>query len=118
MTSESYHNGTKAALIEAEALSRAQTGQSLTNFPTILEGFMARGIAEAAILPRVNVFTYKAWRAKGMQVRKGEKGVRVITYLPTEKKIKKADGTTKTEVGKRPWRATVFHVTQTDPIAA
>lgn len=118
MTTTSYHKATRAAQIEAEALDRAQSGQSLSNFPAILEGFAAMGIAEAEILPRVNVFSYRAWRAKGRQVRKGEHGVKVLTYLPTDRKVKQADGSIKVESGKRPWRATVFHITQTDPIAA
>ena len=88
MSSVSYHKATKAAQTEAEALSRAQSGQSLTNFPTILEGFMARGIAEAEILPRVNVFTYRAWKAKGRQVRNIPfQNPDSIPYLKNQKQV-------------------------------
>ena len=38
------------------------------------------------ILPRENVFTYHAWRALGRQVRRGEHGVKVTTWIPTERK--------------------------------
>ena len=64
--------------IAAEALDRVLSSTSTRNFPAIYGEFMARGIAESDILPRVNVFTYAAWQAKGRQVRKGEKGVRVV----------------------------------------
>src|SRR4051812_43121020 len=67
--------------LEAEALSRATSGQSLTNWPAIFSGFTAKGIPENDILPRVNVLTYHAWRAKGRQVRRGEHGVKVTTWV-------------------------------------
>ena len=95
------------AAIQAEALFRAINGESLLNYPAILEGFEAKGISY--VEPRVNVFTYHAWRAKSRQVRKGEHGVRVVTWITgTDKKT----GKEKTY----PKRTTVFHVSQTDPI--
>ncbi len=95
------------AQIQAEALSRAMNGESLLNYPAILEGFTAKGITD--IQPRVNIFTYHAWRAKSRQVRKGEHGVKVCTWITsTDKKT----GKEKTY----PKRTTVFHVSQTDPI--
>jgi len=48
-----------------ESLKRAVTGQSLTNFPAIFQGFAAKGIAEDEIKPRENVFTFDAWKALG-----------------------------------------------------
>ncbi len=94
------------AQIQAEALSRAINGESLLNYPAILEGFEAKGISD--VEPRVNVFTYHAWRAKSRQVRKGEHGVRVVTWITgTDKKTGKEK--------KYPKRTTVFHVSQTDP---
>ncbi len=42
---------------------RARASQALTNFPAIYRGFMAKGIAEADIKPRENVFTFNAWKA-------------------------------------------------------
>lgn len=50
---------------QIEALSRAVNGLSLGNYPAIFGGFMAKGIPEAEIKPRENVFTYQAWRALG-----------------------------------------------------
>lgn len=99
---------------QAEALSRALTGQSWSNFPAIIQGFKARGIPEAEILPRDNVFTYQAWRALGRQVRRGEKGVRVITYVHGQSKEKQADGTEKIKSYSYPRTVSVFHVSQTD----
>jgi hypothetical protein len=113
--------------VQQEALTRAASGQSLTNWPAILAGFAAKGIPESDIRPRENVFTYHAWRALGRQVRRGEHGVRVITFVSVAGKDSKedgdgvatndVDGTNKRKGGyRRPWSATVFHISQTDPI--
>ena len=93
--------------IQSEALSRATNNLSMLNYPAIYEGFEAKGISD--IQPRVNIFTYHAWKAKGRQVRKGEHGVKVVTWIKgTDKKT----GKEKTY----PKRTTVFHISQTDPI--
>ena len=63
--------------MQNEAQERARTSQALTNYPAIYEGFMAKGIPEADIKPRENVFTFNAWKALGRSVKRGEKGVRV-----------------------------------------
>ena len=63
-----------SAEVQAEALGRAAQGQSLINYPEIFRGMMAKGIPEADIRPRENVFTFNAWRALGRTVRKGEPG--------------------------------------------
>jgi antirestriction protein ArdC len=101
----------------------------LTNWPVIFAGFTTKGIPEGDIKPRENVLTYHAWRALGRQVRRGEHGVKVFTYVTVESKDSKedrdgvetndADGSNKRKGGyRRPWTATVFHVSQTDPIQA
>ena len=89
-----------------ESLSRAVQGQSLTNYTAILEGFAAKGIPEAEILPRENVFTFNAWKALGRSVKKGEHGIKILTFIDA----KKDDGTT----SRRPWTTTVFHISQTE----
>jgi hypothetical protein len=96
-----------------EALSRAIQGQSFSNFPAIFAGFAAKGIAESEIKPRENVFTFNAWKALGRYVRKGEHGVRVLTFIDASKENKE---TGKIEVTRRPWSSTVFHISQTEPI--
>ena len=105
----------------AEALSRATTGQSFANYPAIIEGFIAKGIPVDDISPRENVFTYHAWRALGRQVRRGEHGVKVTTFVSMEKKSGEVDPDTGEEkrikLGRRAWTAVVFHISQTDPIA-
>ena len=101
--------------IQAEALSKAVRGQSVANYAPIFQGFMARGIPEAEIRPRENVFTYNAWLAIGRQVRKGEHGVKVFTFVQCEKENPK---TGEKEGYKRPWTTTVFHVSQTDSVKA
>ena len=105
---------------QSEALHNALYGRSWSNYPAIIDGFMQKGIPESDIRPRENVFTYQAWKALGRQVRKGEHGVKVLTYVPMERKAedRKEDGTVeeKTVTTRRPWTTTVFHVSQTDPI--
>jgi len=100
---------------QAEALSRALTGQSWSNFPAIIQGFTARGIPEDQILPRENVFTYQAWKALGRQVRKGEHGVKVVTFIKRDKKTEddKA-GEVKVKSFSMPRTVSVFHISQTD----
>lgn len=83
-------------------IAKAQSREFSQNDPLVIAGFEERGI-EAT--PRVDVFTYNAWLAKGRRVRKGEKGVKGFTF------IEKKDG------NKRPWRVTFFHLSQTEPLA-
>ena len=108
--------------MQQEALDRAAHGQSWANYAAIFQGFTAKGIPESEILPRENVFTYHAWRALGRQVRRGEHGVKVTTFVPMEKKSGEVDPDTGEEkrikLGRRAWTAVVFHVSQTDPITA
>ena len=100
------------AEMQRAALDRASSGNSTMNYEPIYAGFTARGIPLDEIQPRENVFTYNAWQALGRQVRKGEHGVRVTTWIITAKE--QPDGTTKTN--RFPTHSTVFHVSQTDPI--
>jgi len=100
--------------LASEALTRATTSQSFTNYGTIYEGFTLMGIDPDDIRPRENVFTYHAWRALGRQVRKGEHGVHVCTFVPMSRK--NPDTGELETIGRRPKGTTVFHVSQTDPI--
>ena len=45
--------------IHAEALTRAQTGQSMTNYPDIFRGFLDKGISIEEIKPRENILTFE-----------------------------------------------------------
>jgi len=100
--------------IQQGALSRARNGFSVANYALIIHGFTAKGIPEEDIQPRVNVFTYQAWKALGRQVRKGERGVKVCTF----RKLSKVDeDTEKVKHFSTPWYSTVFHVSQTDAIS-
>ena len=117
-------NATKEQ-IQQEALSRAVSGQTLSNYPAIIRGFVEKGIPADDIRPRENVFTYHAWRALGRQVRRGEHGVKVVTFVSVDRagadaaeSEDSADGPRerRRSGGRRPWTATVFHVSQTDPI--
>src|ERR1700733_1427161 len=98
-----------------EALTRAVSGQSLTNFPAIFQGFAAKGIPESEIKPRENVFTFDAWKALGRVVRRGEHGVKVVTFIDCQSKETDTD-TGERKVSRRPWTTTVFHISQTEPL--
>ncbi|CQQ96559.1 Antirestriction protein [Yersinia enterocolitica] len=99
--------------IAIEALQRAENNASEANYDVIFDGFIAMGIAEKDIEPRVNVFTFNAWKAKGRFVKKGEKGVKVITYILVDKKQKDSEETKKIKVKRQ---TTVFHISQTSPL--
>ena len=101
---------------QAEALGRAKHGQSFSNYPAIIEGFSAKGIPEADIKPRENVFTYHAWRALGRTVRRGEHGVRVCTYIPITSASEDETSPADTVTTLRRKMATVFHISQTDSL--
>lgn len=96
-----------------ESLKRAVSGQSFSNFPAIFQGFAAKGIPESDIKPRENVFTFEAWKGLGRVVRRGEHGVKVVTFIECSKEDKQ---TGKKETFRRPWTTTVFHVSQTEPL--
>lgn len=100
---------------QLKSLKRAVQGQSLTNFPAIFQGFAAKGIPESEIKPRENVFTYDAWKALGRYVRKGEHGVKVVTFIESRSREIDPDTGERT-VNRRPWTSTVFHISQTEPI--
>lgn len=100
-----------------ESLARATQSQALSNYAPIISGFMERGIPEAEILPRENVFTFNAWKAKGRYVKRGEHGVRITTWVPTkgsEEALEGAQDGEETKVNLRPVTAVVFHVSQTE----
>ena len=90
-----------------DSLNRAKQGDSLLNYPAIVQGFAAKGIAHNDIMPRVNIFTYNAWQALGRQVRRYETGVKCVTWIETNK-----DG----KPDKLCRSVKVFHISQTDPI--
>ena len=98
-----------------ESLRRAVLGQSFSNFPAIFQGFAAKGIPESEIRLRENVFTFDAWKALGRYVRKGEHGVKVVTFIETKSKEIDED-TGEPKMIRRPWTTTVFHISQTEPM--
>ena len=97
--------------LNREALARAEQNESWANYPAIFEGFTARGIPEQDIIPRENVLTYHAWLAKGRQVRRGEHGVMVQTWIVISNGF---DDDEPGKVRRIPRTAYVFHVSQTD----
>jgi antirestriction factor ArdC-like protein len=100
---------------QVESFKRAVCGQSLSNFPAIFQGFAAKGIPESEIKPRENVFTFDAWKALGRYVRKGEHGVKVVTFIETLSRETDPE-TGERKLIRRPWTTTVFHVSQTEAL--
>src|SRR5580692_10225733 len=82
--------------IATEALDRARNGETWTNYPAIFAGFIEKGITENDIKPRENVFTFHAWKALGRSVKKGEHGVRVVTFI--DRTVKERDPATGQQV--------------------
>jgi antirestriction protein ArdC len=112
-TDQSQGNISRA---KVESLKRAVTGQSFSNFPAIFSGFAAKGIPESEIKPRENVFTFNAWKALGRVVRRGEHGVKVVTFIESKGKETDAD-TGERRIARRPWSTTVFHISQTEALS-
>jgi hypothetical protein len=81
-----------SSLVQAEALTRAVQGQSVMNYASIFQGFTAIGIPESEIKPRENVFTFWAWKAVGRRVKKGQHGVKAVTFVPVGSKEDKETG--------------------------
>ena len=99
----------------AEALARIQIGFS-KNDALVVALFAARGIDPETIEPRENVLTYRAWQAKGRQVCRGEKSVKISTFIPIPAKLDPATGKVIEPASSRPWTAAVFHVSQTKAV--
>src|SRR5580693_2928056 len=100
-----------------ESLKRAVSGRSFSNFPAIFAGFMAKGIPESEIKPRENVFTFNAWKALGRSVKKGEHGVRVVTFIEASARNTSETGEETVCTYRKPHTTTVFHISQTEPTA-
>lgn len=99
--------------LEQESLYRAQDGDENNNYAIIYRQFEARGIPTSEIMPRENIFTFSAWKAKGRFVKRGEKGVGITTYFSTPVEIDEETG--KSKGGTRLYRtAYVFHISQTE----
>ena len=77
-------------------------GYSMTN-AMILAGASAKRGCECK--PYEDWFTYKRWQAQGYQVRRGEHGVRLSTFVTMTKTDEEGN---KVAMGKRPWRSVVF----------
>lgn len=107
-----YHrkrvNHAERAAMQTAALGRAREGRMCANDLLVIAAYAVKGIDAH---PRVDVFTYNAWRSLHRHVRKGQHGIQVLTYA--HKDTVKSDGTT--EEHSFPTSAVVFHVTQTDP---
>ncbi len=109
-----------ATAIQQEALSRARGGMSARNYAAIMAGFADKGIPADQVLPRVNVFTFAAWKALGRHVRRGEHGVRICTFRQTDRAPRRRPSESDTAYAKRskggsvPSTCSVFHISQTD----
>ena len=97
-----------------EALERIQQNPSVANYAAVIAGFAARGIPAGDIIPKENVFTFNAWKAKGRRVKKGEHSLKILTWVPIKSKGTEAE---EGKEGKlRPSRCALFHISQTQAI--
>lgn len=99
--------------LATNALMNAVKNNSEANYQAIFEGFEEKGIDPEAIEPRVNVFTFNAWLALGRAVKKGEKGVKILTVVEGATIDKKTGEAKKVKKAKT---TTVFHISQTQLI--
>jgi hypothetical protein len=99
--------------LQQEALQRAVSNTSVANYAAIFEGFEAMGIDAEDILPRENVFTFNAWKAKGRVVSKGQHGVKVLTFVACQKTDKESGEKVPVKKSKV---TTVFHISQTEAL--
>lgn len=106
----------KSSELQSEAYSRAVGNGSTRNYMTIISGFVAKGISADDIIPRENVFTFHAWKALNRQVKKGEHGIKIMTWIPCKGKKVADPESEQNKVKLRPKTAVVFHISQTDPI--
>lgn len=94
--------------MQHQALTRVQGCRSGANMMIVYTALQAKGIHIDDIQPGVNMLTFHAWKALGRSVKKGEKGVSLVTWIPCGK----VDENGKAEY-LRPKTAYVFHVSQT-----
>jgi hypothetical protein len=99
-----------------DSLANAVSRRSTANYAPIIAGFAAMGIPALSIIPRENVFTFNAWLALGRRVREGESGVPIVTFVKCKGSAVGASVTRSARV--RPVSTQVFHISQTEPVAA
>ncbi len=99
----------KSSELAQTALSRARSSQATSNYAALFDGFESMGIPAADILPRVNVLSFHAWRAVGRTVKRGEHGVKLVTWIDATK----ADTGESRKLARS---VTVFHISQTDAL--
>ena len=90
------------------ALARIRSGFSKNDI-AVIHAFAACDVPADDITPRVNVLTFKAWKAKDRSVAKGAKGQKVTIWAPTRDRK-----TGETRI--RPLTAVLFHESQTVPL--
>lgn len=101
-----------------DAVRRIREQESQGNYPSVYEGFIAKGLAREEIQPRVNVLTFNAWKALGRIVKKGEHGVRICTIipLPDKSEVDPVSGAVRVLARSRRRIVTVFHISQTEKL--
>lgn len=108
----------KRAARDQDAMARGSRPLPNGNDGPCVMAFAGRGIPPDQIDtfgPNQNVRTYRAWRALGRQVRKGEKSVRLTVWRPVDDGERDGQGNPK-PARTVPVTACVFHISQTDPV--
>ena len=63
--------------------------------------------------PRENCFTLPTWNRKGYRVKKGEKALHSVTWIPLTKKDEKGDAQ---EIGRKPRNVNLFFIRQVEKV--
>ena len=111
------------AASERDALERGTRSAPNSNDMVVFLSLHAKGIPYGDIEtfgPQQNVRTFKAWRALGRTVRRGEHGVHLTVWQPLDTKpeseLTESDEKTLKRRRCRMANAVVFHVSQTDEL--
>lgn len=95
------------------ALQRIAGGFSGNDVAVVMI-FASLGVDPDEILPRENVLTFKAWKAKGRKIAKGVNSISVPVYIPAKGK-QEAEGDDEKPGSMMKRRARLFHESQTIP---
>ena len=88
-----------AEKMTAQQATEFEHGHSLIHTMILTQAAQDRG---CDCKPYEDWFTYNRWQALGFQVHRGEKGIKLTTFVPIRDKDGNDTGQT------RPWHTTVF----------
>jgi antirestriction protein ArdC len=93
-------------------MTEKMTPESATSFDrySMINAVIVKHERKCECEPYEDIYTYARWQAQGYQVRKGEHGTRITTFIPVK------DKATDKVIGSRPWSSVVFCRCQVDKV--